>query len=45
MKTKLDIAKNWLPRYTGTEIDDFGDYLLLTNLLHLKNDTRNISYR
>lgn len=31
MKTKLDIAKNWLPRYTGTEIDDFGDFLLLTN--------------
>jgi len=31
MKTKLDIAKNWLPRYTGTSIDDFGDYLLLTN--------------
>ncbi|MCP5062194.1 MAG: AMP nucleosidase, partial [Ignavibacteriae bacterium] len=31
MKTKLDIAKNWLPRYTGTEIDDLGDYLLLTN--------------
>ena len=31
MKTKLDIAKNWLPRYTGTEIDEIGDYLLLTN--------------
>jgi AMP nucleosidase len=31
MKTKLDIAKNWLPRYTGTEIDEFGDYMLLTN--------------
>ena len=31
MKTKLDIAKNWLPRYTGTPIDEFGDYLLLTN--------------
>jgi len=31
MKTKLEIAKNWLPRYTGTEIDNFGDYLLLTN--------------
>lgn len=30
-KTKLDIAKDWLPRYTGTEIDQFGDYLLLTN--------------
>ncbi len=31
MKTKLDIAKNWLPRYTGTKLDDFGDYFLLTN--------------
>jgi AMP nucleosidase len=31
MKTKLEIAKNWLPRYTGTNIEDFGDYLLLTN--------------
>jgi AMP nucleosidase len=31
MKTKLDIARNWLPRYTGMEIDRFGDYILLTN--------------
>ncbi len=31
MKTKLDIARNWLPRYTGTELKDFGDYMLLTN--------------
>jgi AMP nucleosidase len=31
MKTKLEIAKNWLPRYTGTSIDEFGDYILLTN--------------
>ncbi len=31
MNTKLEIAKNWLPRYTGTQIDDFGDYLLITN--------------
>jgi AMP nucleosidase len=31
MKTKLEIAQNWLPRYTGTKIDEFGDYLLLTN--------------
>lgn len=29
--TKLDIARNWLPRYTGTSIDEFGDYVLLTN--------------
>ena len=31
MKTKLDQAKAWLPRYTGMPIDDFGDYVLLTN--------------
>jgi AMP nucleosidase len=31
MKSKLDMAKNWLPRYTGTSIDEIGDYLLLTN--------------
>jgi len=31
MKTKLEIAKNWLPRYTGTGIDQLGDYMLLTN--------------
>ncbi|MBI1931752.1 MAG: AMP nucleosidase [Ignavibacteriales bacterium] len=31
MKTKLEIAKNWLPRYTGTKLEDFGDYFLLTN--------------
>ena len=31
MKTKLDIATNWLPRYTGTKIDEIGDYVLLTN--------------
>ncbi|TFG99443.1 MAG: AMP nucleosidase [Calditrichales bacterium] len=31
MRTKLEIAQNWLPRYTGTEVKDFGDYILLTN--------------
>jgi AMP nucleosidase len=31
MKTKLEIAKNWLPRYTGTQIDEFGDFMLITN--------------
>ncbi len=31
MKTKFEIAKNWLPRYTGTKIQEFGDYLLITN--------------
>ncbi len=31
MKTKLEIAQNWLPRYTGAQIDEFGDYILITN--------------
>ena len=31
MKTKLEIAKNWFPRYTGATLDQVGDYLLLTN--------------
>jgi AMP nucleosidase len=31
MKTKFEIAQNWLPRYTGTKIDDLGDYMLITN--------------
>jgi AMP nucleosidase len=28
---RLRIAKNWLPRYTGMPLDEFGDYVLLTN--------------
>ncbi len=31
MVTKLDLAKEWLPRYTGMPIDSFGDWVLLTN--------------
>lgn len=31
MKSKEDIVNNWLPRYTGTELKDFGKYILLTN--------------
>ena len=31
METKLDISKNWLPRYTGMPLDDFGDHILITN--------------
>src|SRR5262245_25300592 len=31
MQTKLDIARNRLPRYTSTRIDEIGDYILLTN--------------
>lgn len=31
MKTKEEIVKNWLPRYTGTPLEEFGEYILLTN--------------
>jgi len=31
MPDRLEIARNWLPRYTGMRLDDFGDYVLLTN--------------
>jgi AMP nucleosidase len=31
MKTKEEITENWLPRYTGISIGDFGKYILLTN--------------
>jgi AMP nucleosidase len=31
MKTRLEIVKDWLPRYTGTPLKDFGKYILLTN--------------
>ncbi|RYZ00099.1 MAG: AMP nucleosidase [Chitinophagaceae bacterium] len=31
MKTKEEIVKNWLVRYTGQALDQFGKYILLTN--------------
>src|SRR5687767_12883632 len=31
MTTKEQIVENWLPRYTGTAVEDFGNYILLTN--------------
>lgn len=31
MESKSDIVSNWLPRYTGKELNDFGEYILLTN--------------
>ena len=34
MKTRKDIVENWLPRYTGVPLEDFGEYILLTNFDH-----------
>ncbi|MFV0344879.1 MAG: AMP nucleosidase [Bacteroidales bacterium] len=31
MKTREEIVANWLPRYTGRELKDFGQHILLTN--------------
>ena len=31
MKTKKEIVENWLPRYTGRKLEEFGEYILLTN--------------
>ncbi len=37
METKKAIVENWLPRYTGTALKDFGDYILLSNFQHYVN--------
>ncbi len=34
MNNKKEIVENWLPRYTGTALADFGKYILLTNFNH-----------
>ncbi|MFM2137725.1 MAG: hypothetical protein RJA57_32 [Bacteroidota bacterium] len=34
MKSKEEIVKNWLPRYTGAPLEHFGEYVLLTNFSH-----------
>ena len=31
MKEKQDIVKDWLPRYTGTPCEEFGEYIILVN--------------
>ena len=31
MKDKTEIVDNWLPRYTGVPLDQFGEHILLTN--------------
>ena len=34
MKTKEEIVRNWLPRYTGKQLETFGKYILLTNYMY-----------
>jgi AMP nucleosidase len=31
MRTKAEIVQDWLPRYTGRPLEEFGRYVLLTN--------------
>jgi len=31
MTSKEEIVKNWLPRYTGMNLEEFGSFILLTN--------------
>ena len=31
MNSKQEIVENWLPRYTGVSVENFGKYVLLTN--------------
>lgn len=31
MKSKEEIVNNWLPRYTGEKLENFGKFILLTN--------------
>ena len=31
MLSKNEIVKNWLPRYTGMPLDQFGEHILITN--------------
>ena len=31
MKTKADIINNWLPRYTGRSMEEFGTFIILVN--------------
>jgi AMP nucleosidase len=34
LKTKAEIVRDWLPRYTGRPLGTFGRYVLLTNFLN-----------
>ena len=45
MKTKEEIVADWLPRYTETPLEEFGEYILLVNFedyLHMFSDWYNV---
>ena len=33
VKTKADIVRDWLPRYTGRPLEEFGQFVLLSNFI------------
>jgi AMP nucleosidase len=37
MKSKEEIVNNWLPRYTGVPISEFGQYIILVNFSNYVN--------
>jgi AMP nucleosidase len=37
LTTKPEIVANWLPRYTGMALNEFGEYILLTNFSNYVN--------
>ena len=37
VQTKYDIVHDWLPRYTGRAIEEFGEYILLVNFSNYVN--------
>ena len=37
MRTKEEIVENWLPRYTGKKLEEYGSYILLTNFIGYVN--------
>lgn len=37
MKYKEEIVKDWLPRYTGRPLNEFGEYIILTNFIQYVN--------
>lgn len=34
MQSKEEIVRDWLPRYTGVKLEEFGQYILLTNFIN-----------
>ena len=42
MKNKKEIVDNWLPRYTGIDLSEMSDFVLLTNFQYYLNEFAHI---